>query len=121
LQGRKWAGGSSDGRSDFGNGSATGRKTVPAPSWAAAAPPSKLGEVQPDHWPAECTTDLIDLLNVLGLLVDPERDQARLPDRMCSGPLLPISELHERNALETPPERPRKTASRGQGELFERG
>jgi hypothetical protein len=30
-------------------------------------------------------------------------------------------ELHAQNALETPPDRPRQTASRGQGELFESG
>jgi len=29
--------------------------------------PSKLEEIQADHWLAEDTTDLIDLLNVLGL------------------------------------------------------
>ena len=84
-------------------------------------PPSKLGEIQPDHWPAEYTTDLIDLLSVLGLLVDLEPDQARLLDRVCSGPLLPIAELHEHNALETPPKRPRKSALRGQRELFDSG
>ena len=30
-------------------------------------------------------------------------------------------ELHGHNALETPPNRPRKTASRGQRELFDGG
>ncbi len=65
--------------------------------------PSKLGEVQPDHWPAEYTTDLIDLLGVLGLLAELEPDQARLLDRVCSGPLLPISEFHAHNALAKPP------------------
>jgi hypothetical protein len=84
-------------------------------------PPSKLGEVQPEHWLAEYTTDLIDLLSVLGLLVDLEPDQARLLDRVCSGPLIPVSELHAQNALETPPTRPRKTALRAQRELFDGG
>ncbi len=37
-------------------------------------PPSKLGEVQPDHWPADYTTDLIDLLSVLGLPYFPDID-----------------------------------------------
>jgi hypothetical protein len=31
--------------------------------------PSPLGDIQPDHWPHEYTSDLIDLLNVLGRLV----------------------------------------------------
>ncbi len=39
--------------------------------------------MQPAHWPADYNTDLIDLLGVLGLLVDLEPDQARLLDRVC--------------------------------------
>lgn len=35
-------------------------------------PPSPLDKVQPNHWLAEYTTDLIDLLNVLGRLVELE-------------------------------------------------
>jgi hypothetical protein len=41
-------------------------------------PPSPLGDVQPDHWLAEYTTELINVLNVLGLLVDLEPTQAEL-------------------------------------------
>jgi hypothetical protein len=26
-------------------------------------PPSKLGDIQPDHWPAEYTTELLNVLN----------------------------------------------------------
>ncbi len=89
-------------------------------------PPSKPGEVQPAHWPAEYTTDLIDLQNVLGLLVNLEPDQARLLDRVGSDPLMSVGELHaqvtEQDALETPPTRPGKPAprgQRGQRELFD--
>ena len=32
-------------------------------------PPSPLDSIQPDHWLPEYTTDLIDLLNVLGRLI----------------------------------------------------
>jgi len=32
-------------------------------------PPSPLDSIQPDHWLHEYTTDLIDLLNVLGRVV----------------------------------------------------
>ena len=35
--------------------------------------PSVLGEIQPDHWLAEYTSDLIDLLHVLTMLVDTSR------------------------------------------------
>ena len=33
-------------------------------------PPSKLGVVQPDHWLAEYTTELINVLHVIGRLVE---------------------------------------------------
>jgi hypothetical protein len=39
--------------------------------------PSLLGDIQPDHWLAEYTTELVNLLNVLGLLVELEPGQAR--------------------------------------------
>ena len=32
-------------------------------------PPSKLGEIQPDRWLGEYTTELLNVLNVLGRLV----------------------------------------------------
>ena len=35
-------------------------------------PPSSLGDIQPDHWLAEYTTELINVLNVLGRLIDLE-------------------------------------------------
>ena len=41
-------------------------------------PPSKLGEIQPDHWLAEYTTELLNVLHVLGLLVGLEPSQATL-------------------------------------------
>ena len=50
-------------------------------------PPSPLGKIQPDHWPHEYTTDLLDLLNVLGRLVAVEPKQAALLDEILSGPL----------------------------------
>ncbi len=33
-----------------------------------------------------------------------------LLDRVCSGPLISISELHEQSALQAPTKRPRRTA-----------
>jgi len=30
-------------------------------------PPSNLGDIQPDHWPAEYTTELLNVLHVLAL------------------------------------------------------
>jgi Type ISP C-terminal specificity domain/N-6 DNA Methylase len=53
-------------------------------------PPSKLGELQPDHWLAEYTTELLNLLNVLALLVDLEESQAKLLEGICDGPTLDL-------------------------------
>ena len=51
-------------------------------------PPSPLETIQPDGWLAEYTTDLLDLLNVLGRLIALEPAQASLLDRICAGPLI---------------------------------
>jgi hypothetical protein len=51
-------------------------------------PPSPLGDIQPEPWPASYTTELINLLHVLGRLVLLEPAQADLLDRICAGPIL---------------------------------
>ena len=74
-------------------------------------PPSKLVDIQPEHWLAEYTTELIDLLNVIGRLVELEASQARLLERVCSGPTISVDELLSAGALaET---RARKGTARG--------
>lgn len=62
-------------------------------------PPSPLGNVQPDHWLPEYTTELINLLNVLGWLVDIEPQQASLLELICSGPTISAAELSVSGAL----------------------
>jgi hypothetical protein len=62
-------------------------------------PPSPLGEVQPDHWIAEYTTELINVVNVLGCLVALEPEQARLLQDICDGPQVSYEELREADAL----------------------
>jgi hypothetical protein len=56
-------------------------------------PPSPLGEIQPDHWLPEYTSELINVLNVLALLVELEPQQADLLTRICAGPLIPARKL----------------------------
>ena len=56
-------------------------------------PPSPLGNIQPDFWLAEYTTELLNVLNVLGLLVDCEPAQAALLERICAEPCLSADEL----------------------------
>lgn len=65
-------------------------------------PPSPLGDIQPDHWLAEYTTELINVLNVIGWLVDLEPAQAKLLEKVCSGPTISLEELSAAGALEIP-------------------
>lgn len=62
-------------------------------------PPSKLGEVQPESWPAEYTSELLNALNVLGRLVELEEAQAGLLERICSSEMITADELGEVGAL----------------------
>lgn len=56
-------------------------------------PPSPLGEIQPDHWLAEYTTEFMNVLNVLGLLVEIEPQQTSLLQRICDGPTISRAEM----------------------------
>jgi len=62
-------------------------------------PPSPLDSIQPDHWLPEYTSDLIDLLNVLGRLIALEPKQADLLERICANLLLSADELRNAGAL----------------------
>lgn len=64
--------------------------------------PSALGNIQPDHWLAEYSTELINVLNVLGWLVDLEPAQAQLLEKVCSGPTISSEELRGAGAVEVP-------------------
>jgi hypothetical protein len=66
--------------------------------------PSSLGDIQPDRWLAEYTTELINLLNVLGCLMDLEPAQAMLLERICAGPTISADELRAAGATVTPTE-----------------
>jgi hypothetical protein len=80
--------------------------------------PSILGRIQPDHWLAEYTSELINVLNVLGWLVDLEPTQAILLEAICSGPTISSEELRVAGAFEAPA-KPKPTAGEltGQGRL----
>jgi hypothetical protein len=76
-------------------------------------PPSPLGDIQPNYWLAEYTTELINLLNVLGLLVDLEPAQAKLLEQICSGPVISAEELSASGALTVPAKPKRKSKPQG--------
>ena len=61
--------------------------------------PSPLGDIQPDHWLSEYTTELLNVLNVLGMLVDLEPKQAELLDRICGGPLISEDDMKPAGAF----------------------
>jgi hypothetical protein len=61
--------------------------------------PSPLSDIQPDHWPHEYTSDLIDLLNVLGRLVLLEPQQSRLLDEILAGKLIDRAALEAEGAF----------------------
>jgi predicted helicase len=67
-------------------------------------PPSPLDSVQPDGWLNEYTSDLMDLLHVLGRLIALEPLQADLLERICAGPLLEAETLHNGGAFAKPEE-----------------
>jgi hypothetical protein len=56
-------------------------------------PPSKLGNIQPDHWLAEYTTELLNVLHVLGRLIELESSQAELLEQICSSPMISKDDL----------------------------
>lgn len=69
------------------------RKTRERPQIGDRRPPSSLGDIQPDHWLPEYTTELLNVLNVLGSLVDLEPHSDDLLKRICAGPLITLSTL----------------------------
>ncbi len=56
-------------------------------------PPSPLGDIRPPGWLAEYTSELLNVLNVLGRLVKLEVRQANLLNRICAGQTIPASAL----------------------------
>lgn len=81
--------------------------------------PSPLGDIQSDHWLAECTTELINVLNVLGWLIDLEPTQAKLLEEVRSGPTISLEELSIAGALEVPAKPKRRTRNSVGPHLFE--
>lgn len=71
-------------------------------------PPSKLETIKPDRWLPEYTTELLELLHVIGLLVDLEPRHAELLTAVCDGPLVSLGDLADAGALALPTGYPTK-------------
>ncbi len=69
------------------------KKNRERPQIGDKRPPSPLQAIQPDHWLSEYTSELLNVLNVLGLLVELEPKQAQLLEEICDGPLIPASKV----------------------------
>ena len=82
-------------------------------------PPSPLGLIQPDHWLAEYTTELINVLNVLGWLVELEPQQAALLEKICAGPTMSVDELSVAGAFQVAPEPGHAARRAAHPDLFE--
>lgn len=82
--------------------------------------PSALGNIQPNHWLPEYTAELLNVLNVLGILIDLESQQADLLERVCSGSLISAKELKdtEVGAPMAKPKRVREAENSGNMSLF---
>lgn len=65
-------------------------------------PPSALDRIQLDHWPAEYTSELLNLLHVLGRLIALEPRQDDLLERIVTGELIDAQHLAEEGALQGP-------------------
>jgi hypothetical protein len=65
-------------------------------------PPSELCKIQPESWLAEYTTELVNVLHVLGRLVELERLQQTLLEKICSGPTITCEELKASEVLTVP-------------------
>lgn len=56
-------------------------------------PPSPLGDIQPDNWLPEYTSELLNVINVLALLTEIEPEQADLLEKIEDGPLVAANSL----------------------------
>lgn len=78
------------------------RKDREKPQIGDRRTPSKLGEIQPAHWLAEYTSELMNVLHVLTWLVELEAKQAELLERICAGPLFTAAAIQEAGAFDLP-------------------
>ena len=76
------------------------RQTRERPIIGDRRQPSALGDIQPKGWPAEYSSELLNVLNVLGLLVDLEPQQKNLLERVCDSSLVTLDKLRDAEALE---------------------
>jgi hypothetical protein len=101
------------------------RKTRERPIIGDRRPPSPLCDIQPDHWLPDYTTELLNVLNVLGLLVDSENEQKALLQKICGAATFAEADIHalatERHAISRRRENPKQTSFLSDAETRTRG
>ncbi|MDP8978693.1 MAG: hypothetical protein M3N17_09020 [Actinomycetota bacterium] len=82
---------------------------------------SPLDEVNAAWWEPEFTTELLELLNVLALLVDLEPTQQDLLDRVLAAPLVTVGDLEAAGVLpvDSAARRPPRVAASGDAGLLQ--
>ena len=73
---------------------------MPAFSSSLSSTVASLVKIQPDRWLAEYTTELLNVLHVLGRLVALEPRQADLLTRICAAPLISADALRDAGAFD---------------------
>ncbi|MET8989371.1 type ISP restriction/modification enzyme [Nonomuraea wenchangensis] len=63
---------------------------------------SPLDNIHSEEWPAEFTTELLQLLHVLTLCVELEPNQTDLLEKICKSPLIPVADLERAGVLPVP-------------------
>jgi hypothetical protein len=91
------------------------KKDRSKPPMGDKRPPSKLSEIQPDGWLAEYTTELLNVLNVLGRLIALEPKQAKLLTDICKGKRIDAETVSAAVAKQVKPVRQKK----GEASLFD--
>jgi hypothetical protein len=79
---------------------------------------SRLDDIHPTSWSPQYTTELLELLNVLGRLVDLEPAQADLLERICAAPQITITDLKQAGVFPVPTST-RKPLAKGGSRLFD--
>ena len=64
---------------------------------------SPLMKINSDRWRPEYTSQLLDLLNLLGLLIELEADQRALLAAILGHPLITVHDLHQAGILPVNP------------------
>ena len=82
-------------------------------------PPSPLDKIQSDGWLAEYTTELMNVLHVLGRLIALEPRQADLLNRICDGLLMSADDLRVNGAFDASDTGRRGRTDERQGSLLD--